>query len=82
MALTLDCVRKGVAIKGAYIRVWTFEGTKDRVTVTVAYQSAQGAEVFDTERFVVPLNLEGPNVIAQIYAYLQTLPDFAGAADC
>jgi len=27
-------------------------------------------------------NLEGANPIAQAYAHLKTLPDFAGAADC
>jgi hypothetical protein len=37
---------------------------------------------FDTWSFQCAYDLAGNNPIAQAYAYLKTLPEFAGATDC
>ena len=65
----------------AYIKVTGVTGDKSKVTATVNFKS-------DTHQFnkqyQVPVSVEvgSINFIAQVYTYLKTLPEFAGAVDC
>lgn len=65
----------------AYIKVVGISGDKSKLNVNVNFKS-------DTQEFSkqyqVPVSVEAgsANFIAQTYAYLKTLPEFAGAVDC
>jgi hypothetical protein len=65
----------------AYIRVSAVYGTKTKVTATVSFEG--NTEKF-SKQYEVPMSVESgsANFIAQVYAHLKTLPEFAGATDC
>jgi hypothetical protein len=65
----------------AYIKVTGVTGDKSKVNANVNFKG-------DTQQFSkqyeVPVSVEtgSANFIAQVYAHLKTLPEFAGATDC
>jgi hypothetical protein len=65
----------------AYIKVMSIEGNKNSLFANVNFKG-------DTQQFnksyQIPVSVESgsANFIAQAYAHLKTLPDFAGAVDC
>ena len=65
----------------AYIKVVSVFGNKNLVNASVSFTG-------DTQQFIkqyeVPMSVEtnSTNFIAQAYAHLKTLPEFAGATDC
>lgn len=65
----------------AYIRVSAVYGNKTKVTATVSFEGT--TEKFN-KQYEVPMSVEfgSANFIAQVYAHLKTLPEFAGAVDC
>lgn len=67
--VTVDC----------YIKVNTVNATKDEAVASVSFAGSFGT-VRKTYKFDV--SLEGANFIAQAYAHLKSLPEFAGATDC
>jgi hypothetical protein len=65
----------------AYVKVTSIHGDKNQINANVNFKG-------DTKEFnrqyQVPMSFEfnAPNFIAQVYAHLKTLPEFAGATDC
>lgn len=65
----------------AYVKVISVNGNKTQINASVNFKG-------DTQQFnkqyQVPVSVEAgsDNFIAQTYAYLKTLPEFAGAEDC
>jgi hypothetical protein len=65
----------------AYIKVMSIEGNKSSLFANVNFKG-------DTQQFnksyQIPVSVENgsANFIAQVYAYLKTLPEFSGAIDC
>lgn len=72
------------SLKNAYIKVETLSGNKNTLEITVIiYSEKDGAKapVQATKHTFSP-SMDGGNFIAQAYAHLKTLPEFAGATDC
>ena len=65
----------------AYIKVISVNGDKNEVTADVNFVG-EAQEL--TKQYRVPVSVEtgSSNFIAQVYAHLKTLPEFAGATDC
>lgn len=65
----------------AYIKVASISGNKNNLLANVNFKG-------DTQEFnkqyEIPVSVESgtPNFIAQAYAHLKTLPEFANAVDC
>jgi hypothetical protein len=65
----------------AYVKVFSISGDKNKLTASVSFKG-------DTQQFYkeyeIPVSVEtgSSNFIAQAYAHLKTLPEFAGATDC
>ena len=65
----------------AYIKVLSFTGDKCAVNASVVF-------IGDSHQFIkkydLPISIEAGalNIVAQIYTYLKTLPEFAGTIDC
>lgn len=47
-----------------------------------AYKNKEVSHHFSDDEFSAPYSLLGENPIAQAYAHLKTLSEFAGAVDC
>lgn len=82
MALKKNFEHNGVKVDGGYIKVSSIAGDKNSISITLSYavDSAHGA--LKTERLGFVPSMDGGNFIAQAYAHLKTLPEFAGAVDC
>jgi len=65
----------------AYIKVTDINGNKSKITVNVNFKG--DAQEFN-KQYEVPMSVDAgsANFIAQVYAHLKTLPEFAGAVDC
>jgi hypothetical protein len=65
----------------AYIKVLNVDGDKNQINARVIFNG--DAQQF-TKYYQVPVSVEtnSTNFIAQVYQYLKTLPEFAGATDC
>ena len=65
----------------AYIKVDRVSGNKNQINAIVNFKS--DSQQFNRE-YQLPVSVEtnSANFIAQAYAYLKTLPEFAGAEDC
>ena len=65
----------------AYVKVASISGNKKNLLANVNFKG-------DTQEFnkqyEIPVSVESgsPNFIAQAYAHLKTLPEFASAVDC
>lgn len=77
-AISFD--RPEISSMEAYIKVDTVQGTKSNVLAQVDYLVDGQLVQKQTYTFVPSMN--GGNFIAQAYAHLKTLPEFAGAVDC
>lgn len=67
----------------AYITVNEISGGKNNIVANVVYrkESKNGEFIKDCQISFCP-SLDGENFIAQAYAHLKTLPEFADAVDC
>jgi hypothetical protein len=65
----------------AYIKVTDIFGGKSKIIAKVSFSG--DTQSFE-KQYQLPVSVEdgSPNFIAQTYAYLKTLPEFAGAEDC
>ena len=65
----------------AYIKVSSVSGNKNQVDANVHFA---GDVAQFTKQYQIPVSVEAgsANFIAQVYAYLKTLEEFAGAEDC
>ena len=65
----------------AYVKVNSINGNKNQVNASVHFA---GDVAQFTKQYQVPVSVEAgsPNFIEQVYNYLKTLPEFAGAEDC
>ena len=65
----------------AYVKVININGNKNEVNASVNFK---GDVHQFTKQYQIPVSVElnAPNFIAQVYAYLKTLPEFTGAEDC
>lgn len=82
MALKKTIVFKGIEIKDAYMKVWSYEGNKSELRCGVSIQVDSNGEMLDSKQYQVPYTLDGENPVKQSYEYLKTLPEFEGAQDC
>jgi len=82
MALKQDIVFRGIAVRGAYLRVSAFSGDKGTLNYTVSFHTAAGSEVFDTRNFSMSYQLAGSNPVQQAYLDLKAMPEFESAQDC
>jgi len=66
----------------AYVRIDKVNGSKNAMNASVGFykDNAEG-ELIKAEGFAFTPTLDS-NFIAQAYAHLKTLPEFAGAIDC
>ena len=84
MALKMDTALPiGFTARGAYYRVETPMIALDKVSMSFRLRCyvAPDKPAFDDTGFWVPYDINGANPIAQAYAHLKTLPEFAGAVD-
>jgi hypothetical protein len=65
-----------------YIKVATVSGNKDSISCCVNFQKNEGGQFLDSQSFTFAPSMTNGNFIAQAYAHLKTLPEFAGATDC
>jgi galactose mutarotase-like enzyme len=73
----------GFIANDAYHRVEGVQVEKDKVTFQVrSYKDNSGLPHFADVSLGCAYSLNGNNPIAQAYAHLKTLPEFAGATDC
>lgn len=65
----------------AYVKVVLINGDKNQIDASVHFI---GDVAKFTKQYQVPVSVEAnaPNFIAQVYAHLKTLEEFAGAEDC
>jgi hypothetical protein len=65
----------------AYIKVVSISGNKKQVDANVYFK---GDNQEFNRQYQIPVSVEtgSANFIAQVYAYLKTLPEFDGAVDC
>jgi len=82
MAISKTVTFRGISIPNAYIRVVRFDGNKSKLAALIGYFGSATSEIFDSMNVDVPYDVTGANPLAQIYDYIKTLPDFAGAVDC
>jgi hypothetical protein len=65
----------------AYVKVVGISGDKEKVSANILFK---GDACEFNKQYQVPVSVQDNalNFIAQIYQYLKTLPEFAGAEDC
>jgi hypothetical protein len=65
----------------AYIKVNLISGNKNQITADVLFAGETAQFI---KQYQVPVSVEhdAVNFIAQVYEYLKTLPEFAGAENC
>lgn len=65
-----------------YIKVESVSGSKEKMQVFVSFtDQTKGQKMFE-KQFTFAPSMDAGNFIAQAYAHLKTLPEFAGAIDC
>lgn len=81
---TPDGYDSQASLTNAYIKVETVIGSKQTLMANVVFYNDKTSPAIKakvkTYEFTPIMN--GENFIAQAYAHLKTLPDFAGAIDC
>jgi hypothetical protein len=65
----------------AYVKVISVNGDKNQVNANVHF-SGDVAQFIKEYQVPVSVEVGSPNFIEQVYKYLKTLPEFAGAEDC
>jgi hypothetical protein len=65
----------------AYIKVMSISGDKTQIVADVQFV---GEVAQFNRQYQIPVSVESgsANFIAQVYAHLKTLPEFAGAENC
>jgi hypothetical protein len=71
-----------IVFQRAYIKVRSVNMSKDAAQMNVDFCSEANGKVLDMKQYNFIATLEGNNPIAQAYAHLKTLPEFASAVDC
>jgi hypothetical protein len=66
----------------AYIKVVSIDGDKSKVNANVHFAGDQVQFIKHYQQIPVSVEVGTPNFIEQVYKYLKTLPEFAGAVDC
>lgn len=83
MALKHTVNFKGIQVQDAYLRVFQFEGNKEKMHIGLEFCKDASSERFDSLTVRdIPFSIDGKNPIAQAYEHVKTLPEFAGAQDC
>jgi hypothetical protein len=72
----------GIPVNDAYIKVHSVSGSKTQTTCLVGYHVDSAETQFMSTQHTFAPDMNGGNFIAQAYAHLKTLPEFAGATDC
>ena len=73
----------GTDVVDAYHRVEGLQvKRKDKILFQVRVSVDGVKPHFSDEQYQCAYNIHGDNPIRQAYAYLKTLPEFAGATDC
>jgi hypothetical protein len=65
-----------------YIKVESVSGSKEKVQTFVSFTDEAKKQKLFEKQFAFAPSMDAGNFIAQAYAYLKTLPEFAGATDC
>ena len=65
-----------------YIKVESVTGSKNIIQAVVSFTDEVRNKKMIEKSFVFTPSMEAGNFIAQAYAHLKTLPEFAGATDC
>lgn len=65
-----------------YIKVEKVSGGKESVRAHVSYSDVDTKDKVTEKTFDFSPSMDGGNFIAQAYAHLKSLPEFAGAVDC
>lgn len=81
MAICCDYTHHGVVIHNSYVRITQYSGTKKEMRICVTVNATREHDPLAVEYFDMPLSLDAGNPLAQAYAYLKTLPQFARAED-
>tara|TARA_R110000868_G_scaffold394863_2_gene666309 strand:+ start:354 stop:647 length:294 start_codon:yes stop_codon:yes gene_type:complete len=65
----------------AYVKVISIAGNKNQINAVINFNGE--VQQFDKQYEVpVAVDVGSANFIEQVYMYLKTLPEFAGAEDC
>ena len=73
----------GIEIKNAYCRIDNvIINNKTNITFLLKSYADKTAKEFNTQTFQCSYILDNTNPIAQAYAHLKTLQEFADATDC
>lgn len=80
MAILVDISFKGLELKGLHARIGALNisPTKDVMSFQLEYRANAQGEVITTNEFNTFYNIEGENPYVQAYAFLETLPEYAG----
>jgi hypothetical protein len=82
MGLQASINFKGISLGNAYFQVTDFSGDKDLLRFSVSTFAERGGQPLQGDLYQCAYNLtSGGNALAQAYAYLKTLPEFAGATN-
>lgn len=89
-SVTFNFHGKDVVIDDTYVRVAQLVGNKDSMKAVVEINEPYGGEdqdakhgkLIEVRSYDFTPNLNGQNFLAQAYAHLKTLSEFAGATDC
>lgn len=82
MAFSMTTTFRGIEVKDAYWKVASISGNKSFLEICVTACAFAGAEAFESRNYTFAYDLRGDNPIAQAYAHLKSLPEFANATDC
>jgi hypothetical protein len=82
MALQKTINFKGITVGDAYLKIQSFNGSKELLKFDLATHSKAGEQALAVTSFEMPYSIDGASPIKQAYGYLKTLPEFAGAIDC
>lgn len=78
-----DNFMEDVTFVNCYAKVGRIEGGKNGLSFSLEIKrSAEAPSAIITNYYVFAPDLSGENFIAQAYAHLKTLPEFADATDC
>jgi hypothetical protein len=72
----------GFDVPNAYQRVENIKLRKTCMDFQVSVYSDVTKTAFNYKSYACAYDIDGANPIAQAYAHLKTLPEFAGAVDC
>lgn len=82
MAISKAINFKGIEVADAYIRVMRVECNKSTMNFVVGFFAKFDEDAFHSTTVNATYQIDGDNPIAQAYAHLKTMPEFAGAVDC